>query len=119
MASTVARRLGIRHPMSLDIGPLRPAKANVNPVDIDWRHAIGGAIARAVAMAGLSHKEAAAKVGADEAEFSRWLSGVRRPQMDKLFAVEELREPLIVALAGLDPLTFTVRTTIESKRRTA
>ena len=90
------------HLKSLDIGKPKMAKANVNAVDIDWSQQIGRAIQRAVSIVGLSHKEAAAKVGVDEAEFSRWLTGVRRPQLDKLLAVEELRWPVIESLARLD-----------------
>ena len=90
------------HLKSLDIGKPKMAKANVNAVDVDWNQRIGRAIQRAVSIVGLSHKEAAARVGVDDAEFSRWLSGVRRPQFDKLFAVEELRWPVIQCLAQLD-----------------
>lgn len=50
-------------------------------------------------MAGWSHKEAAARIGVDDAEFGKWISGARRPQLDKLWAVEELRGPLVIALA--------------------
>ena len=67
-----------------------------------WHERIGQAIQRAVAIVGWSNKEAAAQVGVDDAEFGKWLSGTRRPQLDKLFAVEALRWPLIQALAGLD-----------------
>ena len=39
--------------------------------------------------------------GLDEAEFSRWLSGARRPQLDRLLAIPELRGPLVIALAEI------------------
>jgi transcriptional regulator with XRE-family HTH domain len=77
------------------------AKANVNRVDIAWMRAIGAAIARAIEIAGWSHKEAAAKVGVDPAELTRWKEGERRPQFDRLFGVEELRQPLVTTLAAL------------------
>jgi hypothetical protein len=92
------------------------AKANVQTPDIDWQQQIGRAIQRAVALVGWSNKEAAAKVGTDDAEFGKWLSGARRPQFDRLFAVEELRWPLIVCLAKMDEENE-VETWI--KRRTA
>ncbi|MCR4376281.1 MAG: helix-turn-helix domain-containing protein [Acidobacteria bacterium] len=76
------------------------AKANVQIPD-DWPERIGRAVQRAVSLVGWSHKEAAAKVGVDDAEFGKWLSGGRRPQFDRLFAIEELRQPLILSLAGL------------------
>lgn len=60
---------------------------------------IGAAIQRAVRKVGWSNKEAAAKVGVDDAEFGKWLSGNRRPHFDKLMALDALRWPLICALA--------------------
>lgn len=110
------RRATDSHPVFPDIGPLQMAKANVRIPGNDWMHAIGQAISRAVAIVGWSHKEAAAKVGVDDAEFGKWMSGGRRPQFDRLFAVEELRVPLVVSLASLDPDAFAVKTTIEARR---
>ncbi len=77
---------------------------------------VGRAVARAVAMTGWSHKEAAAQIGVDDAEFGKWLSGGRRPQFDRLFAVAALRQPLIVALADLGGDGITVTTHIEIRR---
>ncbi len=114
--SSLLRRTTDRHPMSLDIGPLQMAKAKVKPVDIDWKQAIGRAIERAVASAGLTKSEDAGQADVDEAEFSRWLTGVRRPQFDRLFAIEALRVHLVVALATLDPDAFAIKTTIEARR---
>lgn len=62
---------------------------------------IGKAVSRCFALAGVSQKEAAALVGRDPAQVARWISGAERPQMDALFAVEALRQPLVVALAEL------------------
>lgn len=77
------------------------AKAPVRIPDVAWGERLGGAVARAIAMVGWSHKEAAARIGVDDAEFGKWLSGGRRPQFDRLFAIQELRQPLIVSLAAL------------------
>jgi hypothetical protein len=115
-ASSLLRRASDRHPVLPDIGRPVMAKANVRTPDVDWQVAIGQAIARAVANVGWSHKEAAAKVGVDDAEFGKWLSGSRRPHVDRLFDVEELGVPLVVELARLLPDAFTVRTTIETRR---
>lgn len=115
-ASSLLRQASDRHPVLPDIGRPVMAKANVRVPDSDWMHAIAAAISRAVAVAGWSSKEAAAKVGVDDAEFGKWLQGNRRPHLDRLMAIPELRQPLVVALAGLDPDTFTVRTTIETRR---
>jgi len=82
---------------------LRPAmaKADLKKVEPSWRTQIGRAIQRCFALAGLTQKEAAAKVDRDQAQVARWCSGAERAQFDALFAVEELRGPLVVALAEL------------------
>lgn len=114
-ASTVARANEASHHVSPEIGRPVMAKANLRIPETDFKVAIGSAIQRAVALVGWSNKEAAAKVGADDSQFGKWISGAERPQLDKLFAVEELRWPLIQALAVLDARAEVI-TTI---RRTA
>lgn len=101
MSRIVSPSAAAGHPVSLDIGRPVMAKAGVQILDIDWPRAIGLAVERAIAMCGWSKKEAAAKVGVDPAEFGKWLTGERRPQLDRLFAVQDLREPLVICLAGL------------------
>lgn len=88
-------------PVLPDIGKLKTAKADVRIPDKAWNELIGKALQRAVAYVGWSNKEAAAKVGVDDAEFGKWLSGARRPQFDKVFAVEELREPTCAFLSAM------------------
>lgn len=105
-----AEALANVHPVLPDIGKARMAKADVRIPDVAWNERIGAAIQRAVAIVGWTNKEAAAKVGADDAEFGKWLSGGRRPQFDKLFALDELRWPLIQCLAQLDDKTELVTT---------
>jgi hypothetical protein len=99
---------GARHPVLPDIGKPSMAKVNVRTPGINWNEQIGRAIQRAVAVVGWTNKEAAAKAGTDDAEFGKWLSGSRRPQFDRLFALDELRWPLIQQLARLDPHTKVV-----------
>ena len=98
----VATETNTRHHLLPDIGKCRPAKAYVQTPDIQWNQLIGAAIQRAIAIVGLSNKEAAALVGVDDAEFGKWLSGTRRPQFDRIFSIEELRWPLVQCLAALD-----------------
>lgn len=98
MATTVVNTVPPRHPVLPDIGK----KRMVRIPDITWNARIGTAIQAAVAIVGWSNKEAAAMVGVDDAEFGKWLSGGRRPQLDRLFALEALRWPLIQCLAKLD-----------------
>lgn len=101
MSHMLRRSTDPAHPVLPDIGRPLMAKANVRNPDIDWPREIGGVIARAIAMLGWSSKEAAAKVGVDDAEFGKWLNGTRRPQFDRLFAVEDMRQPLVVCMAAL------------------
>lgn len=103
MAKTITAQVGVAHPVLPDIGRPVMAKVNVRTPDIAWNVAVGRAIQRAVSLAGLSNKEAAGKVGVDDAEFGKWLNGsdTRHPHLDRLFAVDELRQPLVIALAEL------------------
>jgi hypothetical protein len=118
MNSKVATATADRHPVLPDIGRPRMAKVHVQTPDIaQWNELLGQAIQRTVLYVGWSNKEAAAKVGVDDAEFGKWLSGGRRPQFDKLFAVPELREPLCVFLSQMAGAV--IKTQIEFERRTA
>lgn len=94
----------------------RPVKANLRKAEMrDFRIAIGSAIDRARLLAGWSIKELAAAVSHDEAQVRRWISGVERPQFDALFAVEVLRQPLVIALAELvagEGVTVTTQITV-------
>ncbi len=105
MADSIAARLAPRHPVLPDIGKASQAKADVRTPDIrpeaECMALIGVAIQRAVSRVGWTNKEAAAKVGVDDAEFGKWLSGNRRPHFDRLMALDALRWPLICALADI------------------
>lgn len=117
MPTTVTHATSSGHPVLPDIGRPVMAKLDVRVPDKAWNELIGRAIQRAVALVGWTNKEAAAKVAVDDAEFGKWLSGGRRPQFDRLFAVEELREPLIVALSQM--VGAAIRTHIEFERKSA
>lgn len=115
--ASLLRRASDRQLISHDIGPLRMAKAKVIGDDVDRMKAVGVAVFQAMTACGWGVKELAAKVGRDEAEVSRWLSGVRRPQFDLLFAIDEMQEPLIVSLAiNLAAGKFAARTVLEARR---
>jgi DNA-binding transcriptional regulator YdaS (Cro superfamily) len=116
MPASLAKTAVSRHPVLPDTARGHMAKADVRIPDVAWGERIGRAIERAIAVVGWSKKEAASKVGVDDAEFGKWLSGNRRPQFDRLFAIEELREPLVVSLAGL-AADVRVKTTIEFPER--
>jgi hypothetical protein len=106
MARDSANALDMRHPVLPDSAKGSQAKAHVRYPDVaaqppEWMVLIGAAIQRSVSRVGWSNKEAAAKLGVDDAEFGKWLSGNRRPQFDRLMALDALRWPLICALAEL------------------
>lgn len=90
------------------------AKADVRVPDMNWNAQIGSAIQRAVLAVWETNQLAAGELGVDDAEFGKWMSGARRAQMDKLFAVERLRQPLMAELAKLAGAT--VRLQIEWER---
>lgn len=102
--------------VSPDNGRVGLAKANARIPDIDWLVAIGAAIQAAVHDARWSNKEAAGHLAVDDAEFGKWLNGTRRPHFDKIFALRQLRVPLIVALARLDTDRVETTTVITVKR---
>ncbi len=91
------------------------AKADLQKLEMsDFWAEIGKAIQRALSLAGWTQKEAAGHIGRDTAQIARWIAGTERPQFDALFAVEELRWPLVQALAALDAkneIVITIRRT--------
>jgi hypothetical protein len=77
------------------------AKADLKNLEIEWKQAVGRALVRAFAMAGLSQKEVAAFTGRDPGQVARWCAGTESAPLAALFAVEVLRQPMVIALAGL------------------
>lgn len=91
------------------------AKADLKKVE-DWRGQMGQSVARCFALAGVSQKEGAALIGREAAQVSRWIAGTERPQFDALFAVDVLRQPLILALAELAGQGVEIETQIRIRR---
>lgn len=80
----------------------RMAKAGLRKAQNDvWAKAVGQAVQRAVSICGWSLKEFAAHVGRGERQCAAWIDGRERAQLDTMFAVEALRQPLVQALAEL------------------
>lgn len=50
---------------------------------------------------GWNHDELADRLGKDKKQVGRWIRGEERTQVDAVFAVDALRGPFVVALAGL------------------
>lgn len=78
-------------------------KKLAEPSDDAARVALGSAIERALQLAGMTKVQAAQEMGYGEnqAPVSRWIAGIETPQFAKLFAVKQLRQPLVIALAEL------------------
>ena len=91
------------------------AKASLNSADA-WMEQVGAALQRAISLRGWSLKEFSGAVGRDERQCSRWIKGKERAQFDVLFSVEELRQPLVIALAELAGQAVEVETTIRVRR---
>lgn len=117
MPSTVAVTPAPRHLERLEMARPSQAKADLKNLEVasEWRQKVGAAVARTFQLAGLTMKEAAVLLDRDQGQVSRWVSGAERPQLDALFAVEQLREPLVIALASLTQ-TIDVTTTISIRR---
>jgi hypothetical protein len=94
----------------------RMAKADLPKAEmVDWRAQIGTAIERTRLLSGLSLKAFAGTIGRDERQVGRWITGDERAQLDAIFAVRELRGPLVIALAELSQ-TVEVETTLRIRR---
>lgn len=112
--STIGHPPHAAHLQTLETVPLIQAKASLKNLE-DWRELVGRAIQRCLSLAGITQKEAAALLHRDPAQIQRWIVGSERAQMDTLFSVECLRQPLIQSLsemAGAD-----VEVTISLRKR--
>lgn len=96
---------------------LHPAMAKADLKKVEWREQVGGAIERALSLAGLTQKEGWALLGHnDGAQLNRWIKGTERPQFDVLFSVEQLRQPLVLALCELAGAGVEIETTVRIRR---
>lgn len=81
-----------------------------------WKVQIGRAIQRALSLRGWSLKEFAGALDRDPRQVARWIDGSERPQFDAMFAVETLRQPLVIALAELAGTGVEITTEITIRR---
>lgn len=106
-----------RHRQRLENVNTTTAKADLKKLENPWRARVGKALARAREIAGLSQKELAAKFGhADQAQLSRWENGTETPQLAAYFAIPEMQQPVVIALAALAEGGVEVHTTISIRR---
>jgi ribosome-binding protein aMBF1 (putative translation factor) len=114
-SNDTAQVAALSSPLSGEHRP-RMAKADLRKAEMpDWRQQIGAAIERARLLSAMSLKQFADAIGRDERQIARWIVGTERPQLDAIFAVRELRGPLVIALAELSQ-TVEVETTIRIRR---
>lgn len=115
MSHSMKDRLDAGHRELPDTAHGSMAKADLRKADI-WKPRIGQALRRALSLCGWSLKEFAGAVDRDPRQCARWLDGSERPQLDAVFAVEELRQPLVIALAELVGPGVEVTTAITIRR---
>lgn len=97
---------------------MRMARSRLYPSHA-FRGRVGGAIGKAISVAGLLRKTVALTLGIQESQLSAWINGDPRggaPRLDLLLTIQELQWPLIRSLAELDPGNVV---TEEIRRRTA
>jgi DNA-binding transcriptional regulator YiaG len=108
--------VGASHVLRSDRRPTM-AKASlpeIRKTDLtDWREGIGRAIRKV--RGDRSLKEFAVLIDRDDRTIARWEEGKERPQLDAIFAVKDLRGPLVLALAELSE-TVEIETTLRIRR---
>lgn len=82
----------------------------------EWRAHLGHAVLRARQLAGLSLKEFADAITRDERQVARWEKGIERPQFDAIFAVEPLRQPMVIALCELAGAAVEIETVVRIRK---
>ena len=107
------------HRHNLDDVPLVMAKADLTKGDEErGREEYGQILRRSVELAGLTEKDAAARLGVERSQFSRWLSGKENAQVWRWHADDVLGPALIQAQAEVTP-SARIRVVIDLERRTA
>lgn len=94
-----------------------PAKADLKKLQkvAAWQHDADACIT-AIALARLSRKEVAARLGLTESGLAAQLAAAERPQSELFRADDVLRGPYLIAQALQHPELFDVVTTISVRR---
>ena len=102
---SVSDRLTTVHPKMLAADLRGGAKADRKPLAaINWRREIGRTIERALTLGRLTKQEMSHAMGyQDQSAISRWIAGVERPLLDKLFAVDAFYDAWVIACAEGNP----------------
>ena len=113
---SIAEASPSRHRLLDEVPSPVMAKASSRKLNSDFQAEIGRSITRARMLVGWSKKELAGALDRDEAQISRWEGGKERPQFDALWALQEFRAPLVIALAELAKDGIEISTEIRIKR---
>ena len=97
MAASIAPARPAAHLMSLE--KLRPSPAKANLTAHENRPLVGQAPSRAIAVVGLTLKEAAAVLDLDPAQVSRMVAGLETVQMHRIWGTS-LHGPFAIELAS-------------------
>jgi ribosome-binding protein aMBF1 (putative translation factor) len=103
MADSTVAKPTVRAPRELpEIRSSGQAKADLRKAENpDFKALTGGAIRRAMLLVGWSLKELAGALDKDPRQVARWLDGRETPHFHALFAIECLRQPLVIAFAEM------------------
>lgn len=108
MAASLPEATAQRHRVIPEIEPEMVKATLRKPEVVDFLAEIGRCLFRARSWLGWTLEELAGRMpppsGSDKRDprqVRRWEQGEERPQVDVIFAVEELREPFVVQLAKL------------------
>lgn len=96
-------------PLRKGIADVKPKMAKVDrkrlaeDLSEGFKQRIGKAIERALEIAHMTKQDASDRMGygQNQAPLSNWIAGRERPHLDKLFAIDGLRQPLVLALSEM------------------
>lgn len=121
MAGSVATATVERHRVLPETATGAMAKADLRKPetvgDSDWKRRIG-AVVRDV-RGTLTLNEMSGRIGREERQIARWEKGEETPQLDRYFARDEFRLPLVLALAQLGGRGVEVETVVRVRREVA
>lgn len=104
--SSLPKPLGVPPVLRSDLKPrmAKVALAEVRKTDHEadlWQSLVGEAVKTVQLWAGLSLKEFADRLGKNERQVARWISGEDHAQFGAIFAVPEFRALAVLALAQI------------------
>lgn len=121
MATTLAPDPALRHRVLPETAASSLAKADLRKpetvTDPEWKRRIGEAVREVRGAKTLN--EMSGLIGKEERQIARWERGEETPQLDRYFAHEAFRLPLVLALAKLGGRGVEVETVVRVRREVA